>query len=177
MVTRVKGFSALELATALALASVALALAIPSMQRFAQDSAAVAAHNDLRSAIAYARNQAVQLASPVSVCASVDGRHCDPEADWSAGWIAFTDRGSAGTVDGSDRVLRVWAGPGEAALAIEADGDAQSLRFSSRGSPLPAGTSVSWSLEPPACTPGTAAAFDLDVSAAGAVRSQRRACR
>jgi prepilin-type N-terminal cleavage/methylation domain-containing protein len=176
MASVVKGFSVIELACALALGGVVVALTVPSMHRLAQDSAAVATHNDLRAAIAFARNQAVQLATPVSLCASADGRDCDADSDWREGWIAFTDSGVAGTVDGADQVLRAWTGPGRGRLAIEAQGAAPGLRFSSRGLPLPAGTTASWTLRPQDCTPGEPARRELLVNHAGAVRFERGAC-
>jgi type IV fimbrial biogenesis protein FimT len=176
MASLVKGFSAIELAAALALGSVVVALAVPSMHRLAQDAAAVAAHNDLRAAIAFARHQAAQLATPVSLCASGDGRGCSDAPDWSAGWIAFTDRDVAGAVDGSDRVLRAWSGPGREQLAIEAQGATPGLRFSTRGLPLPAGATAGWSLQPKECAPGEPARRELLVSPAGAVRFERGSC-
>lgn len=177
MTTFVKGFSLLELACALAVGGVVVALAAPAMRRLAQDAVAVAAHNDLRAAIAFARNQAAQLATPVSLCASADGRDCDAAADWSTGWIAFTDGGIAGAVDGTDRVLRAWSGPDRERLAIAAQGTGRGLRFSARGLPLPAGATTSWTLRPVDCAAGQPAHRELFVNPAGAVRSERRICR
>jgi type IV fimbrial biogenesis protein FimT len=177
MASSVKGFSLIELACALALGGVVVALAAPSMRRLVQDAAAVAAHNDLRAAISFARNQAVQLATPVSLCASANGRDCDAAADWSAGWIAFTDRGIAGAVDATDRVLRSWSGPDRERLAIEVDGLGPGLRYSARGLPLPAGATTSWTLRPLDCAAGEPASRELLVNPSGAVRSVRAGCR
>ncbi len=176
MTTFVKGYSLIELACALALGGVVVALAAPSMQRLAQDAVAVAAHNGLRAAIAFARNQAAQLATPVSLCASADGRDCDAAADWSAGWIAFTDGGIAGAVDGTDRVLRAWSGPQRERLTIEIEGNGSGLRFSARGLPLPAGATTSWTLRPIECPAGEPASREVHVNPSGAVRSARSAC-
>ncbi len=176
MASRVKGFSALELSCALALGGLIVALAVPAMHRLAAQSAAVAAHNELRGAIAFARHQAVQLAVPVSLCASDDARHCNAGSDWSAGWIAFTDGAGAGTVEDDDQLLRTWAGPATGRAAVEVRGDRELVRFSARGLPGSGGTSVSWQIAVGDCEPGAVGLRTVTLHPTGAVRLERRHC-
>ena len=170
----VKGYSAIELACALAVGGVVLAMAMPAMARMVEQSMVVAAHNDLRGAIAYARNQAVQLSTPVAVCASADQQSCG--SDWRAGWIAFTDGGVAGERDGTDSVLRSWQ-PGDGAhLTITPIGMTRELRFSSRGAVLPSGATAGWALQPLHCEAGDTSRREILVGPSGDVRLKRSDC-
>ncbi len=170
----VKGYSAIELACALAVSGVVLAMAVPAMARMVEQSMVVATHNDLRGAIAYARNQAVQLATPVALCASADQQSCG--SDWRAGWIAFTDRGEAGTRDDSDTVLRAWQPADGAHLSIEPIGMTRELRFSTRGAVLPSGANAGWALQPVTCEPGDPSRREILVGPSGDVRLRRSEC-
>lgn len=172
----VKGYSALELTFALAVGAVVFSLAVPAMAKFVERSAIVAAHNDLRAAISFARNQAIQLSIPVSVCASADQRRCGAGSDWNQGWIAFTDRGEAGVQDGADEVLRTWSAPSQPQLAITPRDGRGTLRFSSRGSTLPAGASTGWQLQPADCVAGADARQEIHVGPSGDVRMKRTRC-
>ena len=181
MTFRVKGFTTSELMVSLALAGVAMGLAVPSLAGLAENAAVVAAHNDLRSAIAYSRTQAVQLSTPVALCASTDQRLCSGDANWTSGWLVFTDReGAAGVPDAGDRVLRSWAGPGTGRVAISARIDAAApaavLRFNSLGATSPAGAAATFNLRPAHCPGDEALLREIVVGPTGAVQNQRVAC-
>ena len=189
MTFRVKGFTTSELMVSLALAGVAMGLAVPSLAGLAENAAVVGAHNDLRTAIGYSRTQAVQLSTPVALCASTDLQHCSGSANWTAGWLVFTDReGAAGVPDAGDRVLRTWAGPGAGRVAISARFDASApaasgttpdsgvLRFNSLGATSPTGAAATFNLRPAHC-PGTEPRLrEIVVGPTGAVHNQRVAC-
>jgi Tfp pilus assembly protein FimT len=166
-----------------------MGLAVPSLAGLAENAAVVGAHNDLRTAIGYSRTQAVQLSTPVALCASTDLQHCSGSANWTAGWLVFTDReGVAGVPDAGDRVLRAWAGPGEGRVAISARIDAAAptnlptnsanhvLRFNSLGATSPTGAAATFNLRPANC-PGTEPLLrEIVVGPTGAVHNQRAAC-
>jgi len=66
----------------------------------------------LVAALNLARGQSVSLGMPVSVCASSNQSNCNAsQSNWATGWIVFTDSGTPGTVDSTDKVLRVWPAP------------------------------------------------------------------
>lgn len=172
----VKGYSALELTFALAVGAVVFSLAVPAMAKFVERSAVVAAHNDLRGAIGFARNQAIQTSTPVSVCASADQQRCGSGSDWNHGWIAFTDRGAAGAQDGDDQLLRAWSVAARPQLSITPHDGRGELRFSSRGSTLPSGAATGWQLQPADCAPGMDARHEIRVGPSGDVRLKRTRC-
>ncbi len=114
---RTRGFTLVELLVTLAVLVLVLTVAIPSMRNFVKNGRLTSAANDLAATLAFARSEAVRRGRPVTVCASTDGSSCDT-ADWERGWIVFTDGGTAGSVDGSDQVLRVQ---GKAGDGVEID--------------------------------------------------------
>ena len=127
LLTGQRGMTAIELMAALAIVAVLTAMAVPAFRDFLQNNRAAEQSNALVGALALARNEAVTRGIPVSVCASSDGESCEDAvglfADWTQGWIVFTDgAGTLGTVDDAevppDTVLRVLpAISGDAMLA------------------------------------------------------------
>ena len=103
-----RGFTLIELMITITVAAILLGVGIPTFREFTRNNAVTAAHNDLVTSFGYARSEALRRSRPVSVCASADGATCGDAADWTTGWIAFTDRSTAGTLDGTDELLQVW---------------------------------------------------------------------
>jgi len=108
MKRRAAGFTLMELMFTVLIVAILLAVAVPSFRQFTRNNRVTAAQNDLVTSLTLARSEALRRNRPVSVCASTDGSSCGDETDWGSGWIAFTDRGTAGTLDGDDEVLQVW---------------------------------------------------------------------
>lgn len=104
---RFRGFTLIELMVALLVGALIMTLAVPAFRSVIERNRLAGAVNQWVGAIGFARNAAVTRATQVTVCPSTDGSSCSAGAAWASGWIAFTDGGTAGTVDGSDRVLRV----------------------------------------------------------------------
>lgn len=138
------GFTLVELIVTLAIAAILMTVAIPGFSNFVKDNRLVAGTNRLVTSLAYARSEAVKRGTAVSMCSSANGSACG--GTWKDGWIVFTDAGTAGTVDGSDTVLRVEDGP-KADLAISVSGKAyvpfMSTGFSVAACGEPCGTTDS----------------------------------
>lgn len=95
-----KGFNLVELMVAMSIVSIFAAVALPAMRTFYQATAVRAETGDLLAALYFARGEAIKRRTIVSVCPSVDYRHCNPAAtaaDWRNGWIVRTE----------EKVLRV----------------------------------------------------------------------
>ena len=71
--SRIHGFTLMELMVVLALASIMVALAVPSMQQFARNNRLTTAANDMLHAVSLARTEAIKRqSSSVTVCATTD---------------------------------------------------------------------------------------------------------
>jgi type IV fimbrial biogenesis protein FimT len=89
---------------------------VPLFTTTTQNNRVAAASNTLVAHLNLARNEAVKRGVPVTACASTDGATCATLNDWNAGLIVFVDGGTAGSVDGTDQILRVGGGSGDVTL-------------------------------------------------------------
>lgn len=110
-----KGFTLLELMTAIAVMAVLLSVGVPSFVQIIRNNRITAQTNELVSALNIARSESVKRGLAVSVCSSTNGTSCAGSATWGTGWIVFTDgNGAAGVVNPAvpvetgDQVLQVW---------------------------------------------------------------------
>lgn len=113
-----QGYTLLELMVVLSIVSILATVAVPGMQDSMRRNAKDTDMFNLMSAIALARSEAVTQSRTMSICRSVNQTACvaSAGADWSAGWIVFTDAGTAGVVDGSDSILQ--SGKAETDLSV-----------------------------------------------------------
>jgi len=103
--TRQDGFTLIELLTTLGIATILVAVAIPSLQNFQMNSRQSASVNELVNGMRVARNTAITTNSRVTVCASASGDRCENVA-WNMGWIAFTDRDADRALDNDETIIR-----------------------------------------------------------------------
>ena len=131
-----RGFTLIELIVTLAVLAIVLAIAIPGFQDFLRRNRVAAETNNLTSALAIARSEAVKRAQRVTVCGVADPSAGTPECTddaWSSGWIVFVDTGDVGDATG-DTILRVQQPNVANAPDITADAN-----FSTYVSYLPSG--------------------------------------
>ncbi len=88
---RSAGFTLIEVLVTVAILSITLAMAIPSLKDFRQRQQGVAFTNLLVSHLNLARSSAVTRRTTVGVCPSADMLSCRASTDWTQGWIVFTD--------------------------------------------------------------------------------------
>lgn len=95
-----RGFTLIELMVAIAILAITLGVAVPNFQEFVSRNRLAAATNELISALALARSEAVKRATPVTVASS----------DWSGGWQVFVDVDKDGVPPDDDdtALLRVY---------------------------------------------------------------------
>jgi type IV fimbrial biogenesis protein FimT len=128
-----KGFTLLELMTALSVAGILLAVAVPSMVDFVRANRLKASSREFVVDLSLARNEAILRAVPVTVCTSTDLASCS-NSGWGDGRVIFTDANSNAAVDGGDLILGVTR-PLNDALTVTRTGIAvpEFLTFSAQG--------------------------------------------
>ena len=113
MSTRQQGFTLVELMVTLAVAIILLAVGMPLFSGIVGSNRATTQANTFLAGFKLARSEAVKRGADVSVCAVADPAAspvtCGDSGDWSNGLLVFTDAGTAGSIDGSDERLKLFA--------------------------------------------------------------------
>ena len=102
---RTRGVTLLELVATLAIVTVLLTLGAPSFTSMLAKSRLEAASRALQADLVFAREEARNSASLITLCMSADGATCGA-AGWKGGHIVFRDGGAAGAVGPADTLLR-----------------------------------------------------------------------
>lgn len=115
------GFTLIELMVGVAIMAILLAVGVPSFQSAVASSRLTTSTNDMVSALALARTEAIRRGTRVTVCKSANGTGCTTAGNWAQGWIIFIDTtrsSSDATVDSGEAILaRQAAAPGNLVMA------------------------------------------------------------
>ena len=90
------GYSLYELLMTLGLAAIVLGLGVPSFGHLVADKRLRVESTALFHAVHRARQESIVRRRVVSICPSQDESHCDPDGNWSRGWIVFANKGRTG---------------------------------------------------------------------------------
>ena len=94
-----QGFSLVELMTVIAIASILLAIAVPSFRAMLQTQRITAATNDFFAAIRLARSESVQRGRRIDLVPT------DPNGDWAKGWVVFVDNNNNQKPESGEQVI------------------------------------------------------------------------
>lgn len=106
---RLRGFTAFELLTVLAISALLAALASPSFSELRRSAGVVSSANQMLWALHYARTSSLVRNLPTAVCLSADGANClTSTAATGSGWLVFYDveRSLPPQIAGADELLR-----------------------------------------------------------------------
>ena len=110
------GLTLLELMVAMAILSILLAIATPSLSAISEPEAVRGQVNAFLATLRYARSEAIRYRTPIVVCPSTNSESIAPTCsnnsgdDWSKGWIVFVNRDGDANDDfdsSKDTLLRV----------------------------------------------------------------------
>lgn len=169
---RAGGFTLLELMVTVTVGAILMAIAVPSLTRFIQDSRLTSEGESLMASLDYARSEAVKRDASVEVCASADGATCSGSTSaggWATGWIVETAGGVGPTV------LQVMAalGNGNTLSSAFNNGGVSEITFQPNGFvQAAAGSGIYKTTYFTLCdTRGPTYARDIEVTAVGGVQS------
>ncbi len=138
-IQRILGFSLIELIVTLTIASVLLAVAVPSFQTFVRSNQVSSQINGLVADLTLARTEAVKRMTVVTVCNSNDQQGCT-DTSWSDGWIVWADVDVDGVVDSSEILRAAAAIITGASLTSATFTDLNRLQYQPSGGPDSIGT-------------------------------------
>lgn len=131
---KTKGFTLLELLAGLTVASILLAIGIPSFNVAIQNNRMNAKINDMITEINLARSEAVKRGNIVIICPSNDaGTSCNDTTSWTGGWLTYSDINANSSFDAdTDIVLRKHSKL-KGFKSISSNGGKTQLRFTPDG--------------------------------------------
>ncbi len=111
---RSSGFTLIELIVVVSLSAILLAIAVPNMSQFIQNSQIRSMSFDFHSALAVARSEALRQRGRVGICPSTNSTSSTPACagatrDWSTGWLVFVSDDNTFNA-ASDLLLKVGTG-------------------------------------------------------------------
>jgi type IV fimbrial biogenesis protein FimT len=106
-----RGFTLLEALVVLALLTVLLSLAAPSLQGLRQKHQMQSQAEQLQASLLLARSEALRRQQRVTLCVRATavgaGEDCALDGPWSQGWVVFVDGNDSGRREAAETVLQV----------------------------------------------------------------------
>ena len=98
------GMTMIELMVTLVVASILLAIALPSFERTSRNSLLANTANNLSASMNRARAEAIKARRNVRMCPTIDNSTCANGGSWAAGWIMFIDFDGNALPDASELI-------------------------------------------------------------------------
>jgi len=126
------GFTLIELMVTVAVLAITVMVAIPSFQSVIASNQLQEARDRLRSAIQYAKSEAIGRNETVSMCPSSNGTACGNNSHWNSFWIVVTDGNDTGAVS-VGTLLRVFTAPNSSQATVSHSDSQVVFRFTPEG--------------------------------------------
>ena len=178
-----QGFTLIELMVAIAVLGVLIGIAYPSFTEMMRNNRIETQANELFTAFNVARSEAAKRGVNVSVCSTASSTSCGGPADWSSGWMIFTDAtGAVGTCDSCDPngdpaavdvPLQYWSAPTGGVHLDTAGAPPGVVTFRADGT-LNAAAATAFKMTQATCTGSHARQVTIQQN--GSMRSQAASC-
>lgn len=164
-----QGFNILELMIAVAIVGIVALIGIPAMNTTVENARVRAVTNDLTTAVALARSEAIREGNEMRVQARSDA---DNNRSFDHGWCVIP-HDDDNTVDCADNeTIRLFEPPGNVTLTVT-DVLNHSMLFDSQGA---RNATSRFTVEPPGCPAGVDRARQIEVRPSGRAEVSRRDC-
>lgn len=129
-----RGFTLYELLITLLVVGVVLALGVPNMAAFTQNSRMTSSANDMHAAFQLARTESARAKTNITICASSNSLAVTPTCTgtWNEGYIVFVDTDGNVARASTEAILRRH-GPAERGVIFAVENDATFFSFASTG--------------------------------------------
>lgn len=164
---RNKGFTLIEALIAVLILAILAGWGVPNMQRLVNSNRVATTTNEMIAGLNLARVEALKNGRGSGVCASSNGTSCT--GTWANGFLVWADSDESGTLNGSEKVLRVGGGQ----TGFSASASASSISFDYKGRRR-SKDDTSITLTPDTCTGNMQRTFTVDQI--GRVDVQRETC-
>lgn len=147
------GLTLIELLVSIAVLAVLLAVGVPSFAAMARQWQQDAAIDTFVGDVRLARSTAVRTSRPVVMCA-LDHKTgaCTPHANWTVGWMVFSDLDADGAFDAGEPVIAHRGAQAGNASLIEASPSPSQARLQFRSNGTLSGGGVKLNLTPEGTT-------------------------
>jgi len=134
------GLSLIELISSVAILGAMSSIAIPSFNNYIEKSKIKSVSLNLRSILSLARQNAISTSKDTYVCELINEQTCNThrpfKANWSNGWLAYTDINNNAELDAQDTIIRIHKNTQNVGVVFNQRGR---LRFKANGSARSAG--------------------------------------
>jgi type IV fimbrial biogenesis protein FimT len=146
--SRTPGFTLIEMMVTVAVLAILMAIAVPSFTNVMRRSDVTSATNALLADISYARSEAANRHTTVSICPSSNGTSCTDDTAYETGWIVYTyEAGKAVSntdyVSGDATNLLLRTTQGRSGVSIQAK-SAVVISFGQQGQLKPESTTLAF---------------------------------
>jgi type IV fimbrial biogenesis protein FimT len=100
-----RGFTLLDLLSAMAIVVLVLGFGLPALQTTVASNRLATRLNALAGTLAYARSEAIRRNQRVVICKSDAGGRCVRRPDWREGWLVYVDANANHRQDADETVL------------------------------------------------------------------------
>jgi type IV fimbrial biogenesis protein FimT len=159
---RIRGFTLIELLVTMTVLAIIAAFAAPSFNGLIRSIRIDGDLSSIRSALTYARSEAVNSQGFVTVCSTNDSINCTGEEDWAVGWMVFlNDADDQAFNAGNDVLLRVWEAPLSPGASLEETNDRAVITYNDEGMVSANSDLIELSLQTEGCGEGQLRTIDV----------------